>query len=272
MFPWEIARAIAERPLGYLPLGTLEWHGEHCAVGLDSLKAHAVCVNAARISGGIVLPPLHFAADTREDLPGGAYLTGGVERGERYHVPGNMFWLRTETYTNLLLDMYEAMRRRGLRAIVVLSGHWSSGTLPVIEASGAAFSARCPQVGWLLLTDQQVLAEEPPGSPLFYPHEHAAGGEVSLLMHLRPDLVDLEKTFATRGPLAEDYSGAPEHLRRRAETRDKYIGVLRGVEDDSNDPELTASARRGMALLEAIAGRVAARAAALLEDTLRASP
>jgi len=27
MFPWEIARAMAEAPLCYPPLGTLEWHG-----------------------------------------------------------------------------------------------------------------------------------------------------------------------------------------------------------------------------------------------------
>ena len=47
MFPWEIAAAMAEAPLCYLPLGTLEWHGEHAAVGLDALKAHAVCVRAA---------------------------------------------------------------------------------------------------------------------------------------------------------------------------------------------------------------------------------
>ncbi len=57
MFPWEVAEALADTPLCYLPLGTLEWHGEHSAVGLDALKAHAVCVRAAQISGGLVVPP-----------------------------------------------------------------------------------------------------------------------------------------------------------------------------------------------------------------------
>jgi creatinine amidohydrolase len=37
MFPWEIAAAMAEAPLCYLPLGTLEWHGEHAAGGETSL-------------------------------------------------------------------------------------------------------------------------------------------------------------------------------------------------------------------------------------------
>src|SRR5215217_9480228 len=56
MFPWEIAAAIADAPLCYLPLGALEWHGEHAAVGLDALKAHAVGIRAADRSGGLVAP------------------------------------------------------------------------------------------------------------------------------------------------------------------------------------------------------------------------
>jgi creatinine amidohydrolase len=110
MFPWEIAEAIAAAPICYLPLGVLEWHGEHNAVGLDGIKAHAVCEAAALQSGGVVVPSLWWGADEREDLPDGSYLTGGIETGERYHVPGSMFWLRPETFHNLLLDI--AAKRR----------------------------------------------------------------------------------------------------------------------------------------------------------------
>ncbi|MBA2451575.1 MAG: creatininase family protein [Chloroflexia bacterium] len=48
MFPWEVAQAIAEAPICYLPLGVLEWHSEHSEVGLDGIKAQAVCKAAAR--------------------------------------------------------------------------------------------------------------------------------------------------------------------------------------------------------------------------------
>lgn len=264
MFPWEFARALAEAPLAYLPLGVLEWHGEHSAVGLDALKAHAVCVAAARISGGVVVPALYWAADTREDLPDGRYLTGGIEDGERYHVPGSMFWVRDETYHNLLLDIYEAMRRRGFRVIVVIAGHWSHATLPVIRASGAEFTALHPEIRWLMLTDQEVVPD------LGYPHEHAAGGETSLLMAIRPDLVDLSKTLETSASLRPYYAALPEHLRRRETTPNKYIGVLRAMGDEvnnhENDPELSASPERGQMLLEAISRRIAARAAELLNE------
>ncbi len=262
MFPWEISRALAQAPIGYLPLGTLEWHGEHNAVGLDALKAHALCVAAASQSGGLVLPAFYWATDSREELDpeAGTYLTGGVEHGERYHVPGNMFWLRPETYGNLLLDVYEAMRRRGFRVIVVVSGHWSHHTLPTVRAGGAHFSALHPAVRWLLLTDQEVVPD------LHYPHEHAAGGETSLLMAIRPELVDLARTLETGRSLRPWYEGQPEHLRRRQETGHKYIGVHTAGPAGSNDPELTASEERGRVLFAAIVQRIAARASALLAE------
>jgi creatinine amidohydrolase len=260
MFPWEFAQALAEAPIGYLPIGVLEWHGEHNAVGLDALKAHAVCVRAAQLSGGIVVPLLYWATDSREDLDDGSYLVGGVEHGERYHVPGTMFWLRPETFHGLLLDIFEAMRRRGFRAIVVVAGHWSRQTLPAIRAAGAEFLAQHPEMKWLLLTDQEVAAD------LHYPHEHAAGGETSLLMAIRPDLVDLGVTLETDGALRPYYAAWPAHLRRRRETSHKYIGVHTAVEDGSNDPELTASTERGQLLLAAIAERIAERARALLAE------
>ena len=264
MFPWEIAEAMAKAPLAYQPLGTLEWHGEHNAVGLDSIKAHAVCVRAAQRSGGLVLPPLYWAADSREDLPDGSYLTGGVEGGERYHVPGNMFWLRPETYYNLLLDLYESMRRRGFRAILVVTGHWSSGSLPTMRASGEAFTRAHPEMRWRLLMDRELIGADERVAGLPYPHEHAAGGETSLLMAIRPDLVDLSKTLETDHSLRKYYTGQPDHLKRRAETNYKYIGVLRGVGDETNDPELSASVERGKALLDLIAQRLANEAKALL--------
>lgn len=266
MFPWEFAKAIAETPICYLPLGVLEWHGEHNDVGLDALKAHAVCIRAAQQSGGIVVPPLYWATDSREDLDNGLYLTVGVESGERYHVPGSMFWIRPETFRTLLLDIYEAIRRRGFRVIMVVTGHWSSQNhLPTIRASGEAFLGQHPQIKWKLLTDQEVVPH------LHYPNEHAAGGETSLLMAIRPDLVDLTKVVETDGLLRSNYAKQPEHLQRRRTTKHKYIGVLTAAEDASNDPELTASVERGQLLLEAISACIAEQAKALLVEATRAS-
>jgi creatinine amidohydrolase len=261
MFPWEVARVIEQRPICFVPLGVLEWHGEHAATGLDGLKAHAICVEAARQSGGVVVPTLWWGTDWREDLGDGSYLTGGIERGERYHVPGSMFWIRPETHLNLMLDIYEAMRRRGFKAIVVLAGHWSrSAYIPTLRESGRAFLEHHPQMHWALFTDQELAGN------LLYPHEHAAGGESSLLLAIRPELVDLDLTFETDQSRRSWYAGSPEHLERRRTTPNRYIGVLTGVEDDSNDPKSSASAQRGEVLLSGISTRLAKEAARMLES------
>jgi creatinine amidohydrolase/Fe(II)-dependent formamide hydrolase-like protein len=120
-------------------------------------------------------------------------------------------------------------------------------------------------MGWLLLTDQEVVAD------LHYPVEHAAGGETSLLLAIRPDLVALDKTFETDRSLRPYYAGEPEHLRRRGESPHRYIGVNPAVGDSSNYPE-DASAERGRMLLETIVECVAARAQALLSETTSGHP
>ena len=112
---------------------------------------------------------------------------------------------------------------------------------------------------WLLLTDQEVVPD------LHYPHEHAAGGETSILMALRPELVDLDKTFETDMSLRSYYTKQPDHLRRRRETSYRYIGVLLPIDDGSNDPELTASVERGERLLAVISERIAEQAKMLLD-------
>ena len=266
MFPWELAQTIAEAPICYLPLGVLEWHGEHSAVGLDGIKAHAVCEEAARRSGGVVVPTLWWGSDERDDLPDGTYLTGGIERGERYHVPGSMFWIRPETFRELLADMFEAMRRRGFRVIVVVAGHWSPRVyLPTVRTAGDEFLGRHPDIRWLLVTDQEMAPD------LDYPYEHAAGGETSLLMAIRPDLVALDKALETDRSLAAFYANEPQHLARRREQPDGYIGLFTGSDGDANDPVRSSSVERGELLLRAISERIAARASALLAD-VRSSP
>lgn len=59
MLPHEIVEARTRVPIAYLSIGGLEWHGEHLAVGNDTLKAHALAVRAAEQGGGLAFPPFY---------------------------------------------------------------------------------------------------------------------------------------------------------------------------------------------------------------------
>tara|TARA_A100001037_G_scaffold60592_1_gene52714 strand:- start:1332 stop:2240 length:909 start_codon:yes stop_codon:yes gene_type:complete len=57
MFPDQLEAAFEACPLAWFTYGLCEPHGPHNAVGLDSLKAHAIACRAAQEHGGIVAPP-----------------------------------------------------------------------------------------------------------------------------------------------------------------------------------------------------------------------
>ena len=81
MLPHETVAARTAKPVAYLPLGILEWHGEHCAVGLDGVKAHELCIRAARRGGGVCMPVQFWArtgkptCTTGTSIPRGSWPT-----------------------------------------------------------------------------------------------------------------------------------------------------------------------------------------------------
>ena len=76
LLPHEFEARLARRPVGYLPLGTLEWHGPHHALGSDLLQARGLFQRAARRFGGIVLPPLWVGPDRITGQKNGVELIG----------------------------------------------------------------------------------------------------------------------------------------------------------------------------------------------------
>lgn len=156
----------------YLPLGVVEWHGEHNVLGLDAVKAHALCVQAAQRSGGIVHPPLY----------GGM---GGLD------MPATVVLEEEYSWENYLLRPWlerlcSEFHRQGFRAIVILTGHYGHNQQIVVRETAARMSERLriPVLG----TPEYWLAQD-----LGYLGDHAEIGETSMMMHLCPGSVALDR-------------------------------------------------------------------------------
>lgn len=172
MLPQEFRQSFDKLPTVFLPLGTVEWHGEHDALGLDALKAHVLCVRAANQSGGIVHPPLY----------GGM---GGLDKPSTIKMEAEHSW---ENY--LLRPWLEKMtsecHRLGFKAIIMITGHYGHNQQIVVREVAIRMSERLqiPVLGipeyWLAL-DAGYLGD------------HAGIGETSLLWHLEPDLVAIDR-------------------------------------------------------------------------------
>ena len=156
----------------FQPLGTIEWHGVHNVVGVDSLKAHALCVRAARKGGGVVSPTLY----------GGV---GGLSEPHTFVMePEN------SVFSNMLRPWVEQlcreMVRDGFKAIIILTGHYGAAQQIVVRETAVRMSRALgvPVLG----TPEYMLAID-----VDYTGDHAAWGETSLMMHLYPDTVDLSR-------------------------------------------------------------------------------
>ena len=118
MFPDELEAAFAAAPVLYVPYGLCEPHGPQNALGLDALKAHAICCRAAKAGGGIVAPPDywhihevgHYAAWARREV-------GEVARKWLTAVPP---WIH---FKNVCYHV-RAAEEIGFRAVILLTGHY----------------------------------------------------------------------------------------------------------------------------------------------------
>jgi creatinine amidohydrolase len=175
LHPAELRAELERAPLAYVPVGTIEFHGEHLPFGVDSFEAHALCVRAAERSGGVVLPPVYLASGCL-DLPG--TLSFEPELVEA--------WVRATV---------DRLAGRGFRGVVVLTGH---GPLDLdhllkrvcAEAEAAHEGLAAYALCWLELNAARLTAPQD-GEPTVV--DHAARVETSWMLALEPDLVLLDR-------------------------------------------------------------------------------
>jgi len=193
MLPHEIVQARTRRPVAYLPIGTLEWHGEHLCVGNDAVKAHALAMRLAEEGGGLAFPALFWGENRESHLMEADHDPEG-KIAERMGLPTSNFapgYMETppaeqdEFYVRLLLHMLREVESLGFKVIVILAGHY-----PLLHHARAAvelYSLRGKARAWAA-TGYELVRDVIPEAG-----DHAAGWETSLLMVLRPDCVDLSR-------------------------------------------------------------------------------
>ena len=172
-----------EKPIAYLSLGTLEWHGEHLPLGADSIQSEALMIAAARAYGGIVLPPLFLGPDRRTELNDGKYLVGmDTAKSTEPHqqLTGSAYWVSYDFFKQLLEQILEQLRRAGFKAVFA-DGHGPSRRTwrEMMPAWEKQFSLKLFGV-----TETMISSWD-------YMNDHAARNETSITQYIEPGLVDL---------------------------------------------------------------------------------
>ncbi|WP_308639626.1 creatininase family protein [Paenibacillus silvisoli] len=179
--------AIQERfPVAYQPLGTLEWHGRHNPLGVDSLKAESLCIEAARQTGGVVMPSLHFAADAYWDA--GFGIGYGMDATAGYALPGSFYAIDTKLFASLLVNACRNYLSRGFRLVVLVSGHNPSIQQNVLDE--VCYICKTDDGAEPVCFTMDYLLMEPDDPRRA--SDHAAGIETSMMLYLHGDRVNME--------------------------------------------------------------------------------
>ncbi len=210
--PRQFQERLAAAPIAYLPLGTLEWHGEHLPLGSDGLQSQGFFIELARKAGGIVLPMLFMGTDFRQEKDGREYYGMDIHsfpNGPPQQLVGSAYWVEPDFFEQLLERIMGQLKRAGFK-VVVAHGHG-----PSVQAFVGKTQDWQSTFG--LKTFICWRGDESDG--LGIQTDHAAANETSLVMALRGDLVEMDN-------LDPDPNVAP-------------LGI------DGEDPRTHASAERG---------------------------
>lgn len=178
-------RALAVRDATViLPVASMEQHGPHLAVGVDTVLCEGVCRLAAK--------------HVQSEMPIIVAPTLWCGMAEHHMAFGGTFTFDIPTYRAVLLAFLKSIERHGFKKVLVVNGH--GGNISALAAFLPDFAV---ETGLKVrATTYFELAQ--PGMPAILEDQervrHACEGETSLMMALAPDLVRTEKLAEAHGP------------------------------------------------------------------------
>ena len=167
-----------------LPVASMEQHGPHLPVGVDTILCESVCTSAAEAIAGemaVVVAPTLWCG-----------------MAEHHMAYGGTFTFDIPTYQAVLLALLKSIARHGFKRVLVVNGHGGnisalSAFLPdLVRATGLQLCATTyfelaqPEIAKILEDQDRV--------------RHACEGEASLMLVVAPDLVRRDKLPEAHGP------------------------------------------------------------------------
>lgn len=202
----EFAAEDMARRIAILPVSAVEQHGPHLPLAVDAI------INAGIIDAFVKQAPVTQAPGNSPILILPAQTIGMSEEHNRF--PGTLS-LSAESLIAAWTDIGAAVARVGVRKLVIFNSH--GGNPPVMDIVARRLRGRFAMLvvkanWWNLATVDDLFDDAECRHGI-----HGGAIETSLMLHLRPDLVDMDKArnFQSLGAaMASDFetlspTGAP---------------------------------------------------------------
>lgn len=178
----------SDRPVVFLPIGALEQHGPHLPLATDALIPTAVCRDVARNVGGLVAPAITYGYKSVPRCGGGQHFPGTIS-------------LDAANFINQLKDVIRELVDDGAANLALVIGHMENQWF-VTEACDLALRdirmlslpmPRIMTVGYWEYLSPETIDKAFEGEFPNWALEHAGIMETSVMLHLHPDLVHMER-------------------------------------------------------------------------------
>lgn len=216
----DIARALGEGLIAFLPVGAVEQHGPHLPLLTDTILATGVARRIATQMAGWLLPAVAF--------------------GDAWSAEG---WAGTlsaspDTLRATIIDIGRGLHRLGAKGLVTINGHFGNRE-PIALAARTLVAAGLPVLHLDYPGLEAAAAEfctSTPAGPGFY---HADEVETAMMLALAPDAVRMELAAAEYPVFPPTFGSEPLQLHgfnssgvfgdprpATAETGEKIIGRI----------------------------------------------
>lgn len=175
---WEQIAALRDSGMDtvILPVGATEQHGLHLPTGVDSFSVRAVAEGASARTGIPVLPTLTY----------------GCSLGHSPKWPGTLS-LRPETLARLVFELAEWIVAAGFKRLVLLNGHVTNWA--PLRCALENIRHDYPDLRIALRSLWGISREVHKQYHQDAENFHANCAETSLMLALRPELVDMTKAI-----------------------------------------------------------------------------
>lgn len=170
----EVEAAIKEFPVAILPMGATEQHGHHLPLGVDIYLAEGVSRKLSEKTGALVLPTQPFGYSwVWRDIPGTVSL-------QQHHVEA------------VIKDVAHSVARYGIKMLVLVNGHDANNASMKYATRELADELDIPVV-YLFYPNLNKVMEDICDTPTWHGMVHACEFETSLMLALKPELVEMSK-------------------------------------------------------------------------------
>ncbi|ASP47147.1 creatininase [Cognaticolwellia beringensis] len=184
------ARIAGGEAVILLPIGAIEQHGPHMSMNPDVLIPQAISEGVAeQLKNGLVAHPISYGYKSQVKSGGGNFFPGTT-------------CINGKTLIDMIHDVVVAYARHGNRKFVLVNGHYENSMFIVEGIDLALESLRRDGIDanvmllsyWDYVTPDTIKEVFPDGFT-GWDVEHGGVLETSLMLHLHPKLVNMDKVI-----------------------------------------------------------------------------